>query len=154
MFYYLATALGIFLGIIPAIVMVWFFPEKLLYFTAAFYIPSFLFGTIYMKRWTLSEGSIVDAMKVRQLSYYAHLWALKDRLFKSTMPWIPTGAATASARFLASRNLLWAWSNLATLLIISGSFYNMLGWWDYNFYPTLFFCAVNHYLSSTILRDQ
>jgi cellulose synthase/poly-beta-1,6-N-acetylglucosamine synthase-like glycosyltransferase len=154
MLYYVATALGIFMAVIPAMVMVWMFPEKLLWFTAVFYTPSFLFGTIFMKKWTNAQGSIWDAMRVRQLSYYAHLWALKDRILRSTMPWIPTGAATASARFFASRHLLWAWSNVAMLVILCGAFYNMLGWWDYNFYPTIFFALVNHWINSTILRDQ
>jgi len=152
--YYVATAMGIWLSIIPSLYMVWFAPDKLVWFAIAFYGPSFLFGTLFTKLWTRANGSIWNAMRVRQLSYYSHFAALTDRIFKCTMPWVPTGAASQSEKFKRSRYLMWAWSSLSFTLIMFGAGYNMDGWLDVNFYPTIFFSGFNYWLTSSILRDQ
>ena len=152
--YYVATALAIWLSAIPAMLMVWFYPDKLIWYTIVFYGPSFLFGTLFTKWWTRANGSVWDGMKIRQVSYFAHFAALKDRLLKSTMQWIPTGTATTSSRFVRSRYLFWAWNNITFAVIISGAFYNMKGLGDYNFYPTIFFTTFYFLLNTAVLRDQ
>jgi len=152
--YYVSTALGIWLSVLPSVIMVWFLPEKLLWYTMFFYTPSFLFGTLFMRYWNKSRGNIIHALMTRQISYYSHFFALKDKLFKSTMPWIPTGAVTNNSRFRTARYLMWAWSSVVTVLVVSGAFYHMDGLLDYDFYPTLFFCGLNYWITSTILRDQ
>jgi len=153
MCYYAATASAIFLGTLPSMIMVWALPEKIVWFSLFFYGPSFLFGTLFMALWSKAPSTaIFDSLKIRQVSYYAHLYALKDRFFKTTVPWIPTGAVKNNIqRFCSFRNLLWFWLSFSTLWIVAGVFHHGL---DYNLYPTLFFALFNYWINSTILKEQ
>lgn len=152
--YYIVTALAIFISPLPAVYMVWFFPDKLVWFTIIFYLPSFLFGTVFSALWSKSKFTL-HSIRARQVSYYAHFFALKDRVLKTTVPWIATGACKNNLeRFITFRNTLWIWTSFVTGLILAGSVSNMENWLDYNFYPTIFFTLYNYYINSTILKEQ
>jgi cellulose synthase/poly-beta-1,6-N-acetylglucosamine synthase-like glycosyltransferase len=153
MLYYFATASALFLSVVPSMVMVWFLPEKLMWFTLVFYTPSFLFSIFFMKWWNISSYSI-DVLRVRQASYWAHFFALKDKFLKTTVPWIPTGSATTTGRYLSFRKWIFWWSSFSFIVVFSGILRNMGGVLDYDFYPTLFFCLLNYWLNMSILRDQ
>lgn len=156
MCYYAATATALFMGIVPSMFVVWVHPDKVVWFSIIFYGPSFLFGTLFMALWSKAPASaIFDSMRIRQVSYYAHLFALKDRIFKSTVPWIPTGNAKNNVqRFTSFRNILWIWTSFSTFWVLAGCFYHMDSLTDYNFYPTLFFSMFNYTISSSILKEQ
>lgn len=152
--YYLATASALWLAVIPSMVMVWFMPEKLMWFTMIFYTPSFLFGVFFMRWWTYADYTL-DALKIRQLSYWAHFFALRDKLLKDTVPWIPTGAAKNNIqRFREFRNYIFWWTSISTFIVLSGSFYNMVYYFDFNFYPTIFFACFNYWLNMSLLKEQ
>lgn len=152
--YYLATASALWLAVLPSMVMVWVMPEKLMWFTMIFYTPSFLFGVFFMRWWTFAPYSL-DVLKVRQLSYWAHFFALRDKFFKSTVPWIPTGAAKNNIqRFKTFRDYIFWWTSISTAVVLTGAFYNMLHYFDYNFYPTIFFACFNYWLNMSILKEQ
>lgn len=154
MLYYFATAASIFLASIPSMLMVWVFPEHLVWFSIVFYGPSFLFGVFFMKWWTLAPYTL-DVQRIRQVSYWAHFFALKDKFFKTTVPWVPTGAATTSVqRFTGFRDLLFYWATITTVVVLTGATRNMHDAFDYNFYPTLFFTMFNYYINISILKEQ
>lgn len=153
MLYYFATATALFFSQLPAMVMVWVFPERLVWFTLIFYTPSFLFSVFFMRLWNKSPYSL-DVLRIRQVSYWAYFFALKDKALKSTMAWVPTGAATTVGRFDAFRNWIFWWNSISTLVILTGIFYNMYDLSDVNFYPTLFFCLFNYWVNISILKDQ
>lgn len=155
MFYYVATALGLFLTPVPGILVVWFHPEVVHLNNAMFALPSFVFTTLLMVIWNKSPYGLYS-IKVRLISYYAHVFALYDKLRGDIMPWVPTGSkeAKTSTRYLQFKRIMFAWVSVCTLLLISGSFYNMTSLLDYHFYPSLFFASFNYWLAMSILRDQ
>jgi cellulose synthase/poly-beta-1,6-N-acetylglucosamine synthase-like glycosyltransferase len=155
MAYYMTSALGIFLLQIPAITMVNFYPQQVFWFNIIFYGPSFVFGTVMVWLWSSYDRHNLDFLRLRHVSYYAHLYALRDRLLKRTVGWIATGQKTIQrSRFDDYRNLCFWYSTVSLLLIISGAFRNfhVTSW--YNFIPPVCFAIFNFWLSMSSLRDQ
>lgn len=158
MFYYSATAISIFISVLPAILIVWFFPDHVLWYNWLFVIPSFIYGTLFLSLWSKFPFGLY-VLKARLISYYAHFFAIKDKLFDTKMEWIPTGdpRAKKQTKYQSFRNLLYTWSNISFILAMTGAFYRMgqvaeYGLW-YNFIPLIFFSAFNYYIASSILKD-
>ncbi len=155
MAYYMASALGIFLLQVPAVTMVNLYPQQVHWFNIIFYGPSFLFGTVMVWAWSSYDGYNLDFLRLRHVSYYAHLYALRDRLLKRTVGWIATGQKTVQrSRFDDYRNLCFWYSTISLLLIVSGVFRNLHTNAWYNFIPPVGFAIFNFWLSMSSLRDQ
>jgi hypothetical protein len=155
MAYYMASAIGIFSLQFPAVIMVNFYPEKIYWFNMIFYVPSFLFGTIMVWMWSSYGTNNFDFLRLRHVSYYAHFYALRDRLLNRTVGWIATGQKTAQrSRFDDYRILSFWYSTICLLLVYSGTFRNLDATAWYNFMPPLVFGLFNFWLSMSSLRDQ
>ena len=137
--YYLATALGVICIPLAGIMMVWFAPEYVFWWNCLYYLPSFLFGTVVMSYWTRAPFGLY-ALCARQVSYYSHLFALKDKLLGNKMHWIPTGARHKESdnygKFMA---LFSIWSVAQYLFLVGGCLHHMGRLSNLDFYPHLFF---------------
>lgn len=98
MFFYITTGLSILFGPLPSLVMLSLFPEKIHWYNLLFSVPSFAFMTCFMWQWQKTPMSWAQ-LRCRYLSYFSHLFALKDYIFKSLEEWKPTGAKGKSERF-------------------------------------------------------
>lgn len=155
MAYYFASAIGIFMLQLPAVLMVNFYPEQVHWFNLVFYGPSFLFGTVLIWAWSSYKDLNLDFLRLRHVSYYAHLYALRDRLMKRTVGWIATGQKTVQrSRFDDYRNLCFWYSLISLVLIVSGIFRNLGATDWYNFVAPLGFSIFNFWLGMSSLRDQ
>ena len=156
MIYYWATALGIFTGPIPGILMVWFLPEFVFWYNYLLTLPSFIYGTLWLKYWSYHPWGLY-ALKARQVSYYAHFYAIKDKLMGQVQGWVSTGSvqAKSAGRFGNFRSLLFWW-NTSCLVIISAGITRgvMHGHSLIHFIPMIFFSLFNYYIQMTCLRDQ
>lgn len=148
MFYYSATGLGILFTPLPGLLMVWFAPEKVMYYNYAFSLPSFLFGTVLMRIWNRSEHGFA-AIRARHISYYAHLFALYDRLRSTAMEWLPTGAVRKSAR--PYRQVLLFTTVVPALIGFLGCYRHMGSIMNYHFYPYIAFTTFYTILHLTCL---
>ncbi|CAM9704755.1 unnamed protein product, partial [Choristocarpus tenellus] len=90
MFYYFATAIGIFAGPLPGLLLIWFKPRLVFWFNISFAVPSILFSIVGMSMWAKQEYGAA-CLRIKVLQNYAHLFAIKDQLTGDKMPWIPTG---------------------------------------------------------------
>lgn len=125
MMYYMATALSIFLNPIPSLIMIYAFPEHIIWYSIFFSVPSLLFGTIFFAYWT-KHWNILDVILSRQFSYYAYLFAIKDKLFGSLMEWIPTGSSNQSfGRLIKAKRYLYWWNFTTMFLITFGYGYHI-----------------------------
>lgn len=105
--FYISTGIGVIVGPLPTLAMLAFFPEKIFWFNLLFAVPSLLYGTLFM-RWWMKLPFNLDVLRVRQISYYAHIYALRDFLLGNLEEWKPTGAGGSSARYESFRRLfLW-----------------------------------------------
>lgn len=116
MAYYFSSAIGVFLINLPSIIIVNFYPENLHWWNMVFYVPSFLFGTIGVWNWSNYKNKDFDFLKLRHVSYYAHFFALRDKLLNSTMLWVPTGASHKGQSRYAS--FIWLCSIFSTLCLL------------------------------------
>lgn len=98
MFFYITTGLSVILSPIPTLVMLGFFPDKVHWYNLLFAIPSFMYGTFFMAHWMKLPFSL-DVLRIRQVSYFAHLFALVDFLTGKVEAWQPTGGSVVSKRF-------------------------------------------------------
>jgi cellulose synthase/poly-beta-1,6-N-acetylglucosamine synthase-like glycosyltransferase len=122
MMYYSATALSIFLNPMPGISLLLFNPELIKWFNIGFAIPSLIGSTLVAFFWSKQKyGLFVN--KVRIIQYYAHLYAVKDKLLNTQVGWIPTGgkATKSKSRFDSAKSLMIVWTCLTTALVLGGS---------------------------------
>eukprot|EP00752_Nemacystus_decipiens_P013327 g11801.t1 len=93
MLFYLASALFIFLGPTPILLLVWVKADEVLWVYFGFTVPAVVFSMIIIPTWS-KQDSIFRAMsshRVRVLQSYAHLFAIKDRLLGTVATWVPSG---------------------------------------------------------------
>lgn len=121
MFFYVSTGLGAVSYFIPSLFMLVYYPDRILWYNLVFSIPSLIFSIGFMKIWMKLPMNL-DVLRARQISYFAHLFAFKDRLFNSLEEWKPTGASFTSVRYTQAQTL-YTWIALGvplvTLMLVS-----------------------------------
>ena len=156
MLYYFATGLGVFLSPIPGLIMVWFYPQDVFWFNSLYSLPSFLFGFFFMRVWNRIPYGIYT-MKTRFVSYYAHIFAIWDRLAGTTMPWVPTGMNMETRKINkvgSARKLMLGWNAFYFVTGMVGAALHMKGLLDYHFYPYMFVTTVYFSLHMSCLMDD
>lgn len=122
MLFYITTGLGVILAPVPTIAMLGFFPEHVHWYNLLFAVPSLLFGTVFMAYWMRLPFTL-DVLRVRQISYFAHLFALVDFLTGRVEEWKPTGGKVRSKRydvFKPVAKIVWSIStgSVAALIVL------------------------------------
>lgn len=139
--YYLTTGVGVVCIPLAGIMMVWFAPRYVFWWNCLYYLPSFLFGTVVMSYWGRAPFGLY-ALCSRQVAYYSHLFALKDKAFGIKMNWIPTGAKHGESdnygKFMA---LLCIWSICQYVFLVGGCLHNMGRLANVDYWPHLFFSS-------------
>lgn len=117
--YFLFTALWIFMGFVPVIAMIFFFPDEVRLSNYIPLIPSLIYAWIIQPNWHRTKYGI-EIQSIRALTAYAHFFAIKDIFFGKLQGWIPTGeAGETSDRFIFFKeiNIIWGTFTTAVLLI-------------------------------------
>jgi cellulose synthase/poly-beta-1,6-N-acetylglucosamine synthase-like glycosyltransferase len=104
MFYYISTGIGAVTYFLPSLLILSFYPQHMHWFNLLFSVPSILFSVGFMRYW-MKLPMTMDVLRVRALSYYAHLYALRDRIMDTLEEWKPTGASFNSKRYEAASRL-------------------------------------------------
>ena len=155
MMYYSATALAIFTGPLPGLLLIWIRPSAVFWYNVAFAVPSLIFSFFIMKIWAKQPYGF-SCQRVRIIQSYSHLFAIKDKIMGSVISWVPTGGGasskSSSQAYDASVKLMLVWTMMVTFLIVAGSgwFINSYPW--YHFVPTILLAVFNLFMNlSTIL---
>lgn len=142
-FYYVATGLAVIFGPLPAILMLIFVPEKILWFNLLFSVPSLLFSTVFMWWWMKSPMGIY-VLRSRCVAYYAHLMALKDYLLNTLEEWKPTNAKMTSRRYDDFKKLFIVFGIAPQFIVLMLVIYRMLdGYNPVNFSLLMCFWVFN-----------
>lgn len=120
MLYYVATGAGIIFNFLPSLIVLLWLPELAHVYNIAFSIPSLLVGTVFMAYWSKAKWGWY-APQTRQVSYWAHLFAIVDRLRGDLMPWVPTGQNKNTSRFRWFKNTFLGYQGLHAGLIIGAA---------------------------------
>jgi len=133
--YFLFTALWIFLGFVPVIVMVLFLPDQVRLSNYIPLIPSMIYAWIIQPNWHRTKYGF-EIQSIRALTAYAHFFAIKDIFLDSLQGWIPTGESSSSSdRFTFFREINIIWGTFTTLILLVGSltrvFIQGYNWYDW-----------------------
>lgn len=121
MLYYVATALGLILTPIPPILMIWFMPSQVHWWSTILSLPSFLYGTVALALWSRGRWGLY-ALRVRHVAYWSHLFAICDRLRGKTAPWVPTGLKVKpSAHYRRFKRFSFVWTQACFVGLIVGA---------------------------------
>lgn len=154
MLYYITTGISIFLAPLPSMLVILFAPDQVFWFNTIFAVPSFIFGTLVAALWGKQPFGLYGP-KSRAISFYAHLFALIDKMRNTLVPWEPSGNVKNNARFETFRKTLFYWNTVCLSVTIGCTMFRIgqgLPW--YNFIVMVLFCFYNYYISMTVLRDQ
>lgn len=154
MLYYFTTGLSVLFAFTPSIFILLFKPEYAYWYNLLWSIPSLLLTNLYMRHWqkTAFEWSTIEC---RQVSYYAHAFALFDTLFDSAEAWIATGSAGKSKRHELFKRVLPTHVVLIVLMVWSLIGYRIYqGYSPYNF--LLLFGFTLYYIGTywRVIRDS
>ncbi|OZC33995.1 glycosyltransferase family 2 protein [Gordonia polyisoprenivorans] len=94
-FYYLTTALNVFLFFVPGIIMLAAFPEdirpaQLVPFLVGFWVYVVVFPLVSRTRWRL------EVLRIQMAYSFAHAVAIVHKLIGREIGWVPTGAVGVS----------------------------------------------------------
>lgn len=143
--YYITTGVSVLFISLPSMIMVNFYPDKVLWFNYMFSVPSFLFTTLIWGYWSRHKFGIY-ALAARQIQYWAHLFAIVDKLRGNLMPWQATGAIKSDSkneRFVVYKKASFTWAFLQFIPIILGIIHNHSQYGIDNFGFALFFACFN-----------
>jgi cellulose synthase/poly-beta-1,6-N-acetylglucosamine synthase-like glycosyltransferase len=116
MFFYISTGIGAVTAFIPGVFVLIFYPDHVHWYNLLFSVPSLIY-TVFFMRWWMKLPFSVDVLRVRAVSCFAHLYALKDFIFNTLEEWKPTGAQFKSDRY-NSFCVLFSFINIATTVVI------------------------------------
>lgn len=157
MLYYITTGVGVFITPLPGIIMLLFFPERIVYFNLLFTLPSFIYGTVSLAIWSRAKWGLY-ALEARQLSYWSHILAIYDRLRNKTIGWVATGTKEvgSSSKQIYRRFYVmfvsWAIISIsANVILTSYHIYSGMNW--INFIPNIFNNTLTILTSWLIFRN-
>lgn len=152
--YYISTGLSVLFAPLPSILLLIFYPEKIMWFNLLFSVPSLIFSTIFMK-WWIKEPFEFSVLRSRQVSYFSHLYALKDYLFDSLEAWVPTGDKTVKSKKFESFKIWFPILCIGPQLLTVGLLVFRIhqGFAVQNFTLLMLFMAFNAFITFPILKD-
>ncbi|KAJ7634331.1 nucleotide-diphospho-sugar transferase [Roridomyces roridus] len=146
MMYYFTAALSIFITPLPALIMLIFRPGHIIYYNFFFVFPSVLNGMIVFRLWSRQRYNF-NCLFVHVIQQYAYLMAIKDKIFGTTAPWVPSGSHKSSTSSNLStkrknthtkyRNMrilcaFWTYGTIGAVIALSAvRIVQGHGWWNY-----------------------
>jgi cellulose synthase/poly-beta-1,6-N-acetylglucosamine synthase-like glycosyltransferase len=124
MLYYITTAIGTVTTAIPSLMVLWFYPHLAHRYSVIFSLPSLLVSTVIIARWSNHRWGVY-AIEARILAYWAHLFAIVDKLRGNLMPWVPTGNAQKNTRYGWFKAAFIFHSGTLTILLVVGAYRNI-----------------------------
>lgn len=155
MFYYSATAIAIFTGPLPGLLLTLFKPSAVLWYNISFAVPSMFFSLVIMPRWA-NQPYDMCTQRVKVIQSYSHLFAIKDRFMNTAIPWVPTGGGassrSSSRSYDSSVRLMLVWTTTYTTLVLVSATWRAAEFPWYHFSPTVMLAVANFALHiSTIV---
>jgi hypothetical protein len=86
------------------------------------------------------------------VSFYAHLFAFKDKILGTLAPWESTGAIKKANRYTTFLVLFVAWSSIQICWSLAFIFFRVQDFPYYHFLPTLFFACFNAFIGFQVVK--
>lgn len=95
--YYITTGISVLLTGVPSLIMLIFYPDFIVWYAVLFLLPSYITTMYVWPKWTGAKFSWW-IIRMRLVSYVAHLFALRDKLKGQITPWVVTNNTTGHDR--------------------------------------------------------
>lgn len=153
MSYFLYTGLSVIVAPLPAVLMVWFFPDRVLWWNYVLLAPALLQAFVFLPLWHRCPYGL-DAMRVKLVYAWAHLFAFGDKLVGRPLSWSPTGGSGQrnGRRLRLVTALLVAWPAAAFAAVVAGSAAHMGSLTNVNYWPPLIASFVFAAAAALVLR--
>jgi len=140
MLYYSACMISIFFAPIVTNLMVWKFPEIILFYNISFALVGIILMFVLLPLWSAQKWPIT-AYSTICAQNFAYTWAIKDKVFNTVGSWTPSGnCGKKSAMATKFRNAR-VFASLITFLnvtsICSGSFLHIFLWKDVEYWNVI-----------------
>lgn len=117
--YYITSALAVIFGALPALLMVWFYPDDIRAWHVLPLLPSLL-GSLLLLPVMVGSRRVVGFLRLYLVSGYCHLLAIVDFARNRTAAWVPTGTVSSGPVEKKVRmGLVW-WGGLLELAMTVG----------------------------------
>ena len=136
--YYIATALSMFTGPLPGLLLIFFRPELVFWFNCIFTVPGVFFSVVVMRCWAKQKYSF-DCYRCKVLQNYAHLFALKEVVTNSAASWVPSGASSRKRKtaYNDAIKLMIGLTVFYSVMIIGGSCWRISKFPWFHFVPSV-----------------
>ena len=154
MIYYSASAISIFTTPLSSILIIYFLPDKCLYFNTAFALPSLIYSVVFMRIWQKQKyRSYVT--KIRMFTYYANLLAIVDTILNTQMEWKVSGSKNQKdKKYKIAVTILIFWTAVYQSLTIGAIIWRSFEFAFYNFLPTLLLTLYSLFLTIEIFTGE
>lgn len=153
MLYYLTTGLSVIFAPLPSIYLLIFRPDMIHWYNLIFSLPSLIVSVFFLRIWQKLPYSI-NVLRIRHVSSFAHLYALRDLLRDSLEEWKPTGAQLSSSRFDSFKTFYLIHTISVPLIIMTLVLVRVAEGHDpINFILLTLFTAFNVYITLPILKE-
>ena len=99
-----------------------------------------------MKVWSKQTYDF-SCQRVKIIQGFSHLFAIKDKIMNTAVPWVPTGGGassrSASSAYDQSVKLMIGWTLTVTILTIGGAGFRMGSYPWLHFLPTILLSVFN-----------
>lgn len=150
--YYAASGIATMVSFVPSAIALALFDAHIHWYNIAFYGPSFVYGTLVTVMWSHYSAN-ANYMRLRHLSYYAHLLSLKDRVMGTVQTWSATGAKQSTkGRFETAmsvgRVMTWTQYIILASLSLFRIFSDLDRVWD--FFPNVCFATIHFFIGLSV----
>ncbi|MFT4042814.1 MAG: cellulose synthase catalytic subunit, partial [Gordonia sp. (in: high G+C Gram-positive bacteria)] len=152
-FYYLTTAMNVFMVFVPGIVMAAFFPDdvrpaQLVPFLLGLWVYVVLFPLVSRSRWRF------EVLRIQMAYSFAHTVAIWHKLIGREVGWVPTsvvGKTNSLARSISVLGLLALGGSLAAFWVVIIRDLTVYGLW--NFFMMVGFVLAYTYLAAPLVIE-
>jgi cellulose synthase/poly-beta-1,6-N-acetylglucosamine synthase-like glycosyltransferase len=154
MLFYSTSMMTLFLGPALSNLLIWVFPEVILYYNISFALTGILLMLVLIPIWSVQKWPYGSYATICSQNL-AYTWAIKDKIFNTVGSWTPSGnCGKKSAMATKFRNarifaFLLVFGNLAS--VFTGSFLQIFLWQDTDFYNVIPLLAITVFYATNYL---
>lgn len=154
MLFYSTSMMTLFLGPALSNLLVWMFPDVILYYNISFALVGIILMLVLLPLWSVQSWPY-GAYPTICAQNFAYTWAIKDKIFNTVGSWTPSGnCGKKSAMATKYRNArifagLLTFGNFAS--VYTGSFLQIFMWKDTEYYNLIPLMLITLFYSSNYL---
>lgn len=152
MMFYFTSLMSLITGPIISEVLIWAYPDLILYYNISFAIPGLILIQFLLPIWSVQSWPF-SAFFTLASQNWAYTWAIKDRLFNCVGEWSPTGnvgkksqmsVKFRNARIVAFIVIFGHWSALITGTVLQIVLWKRVMW--YNILPMVAIASLHNFM--------